>query len=279
MKTVCCILLLTLISVLAAGQPGTVRTYAGDESVFYAQTKQVNQFFRRFNGEEDVTGKRLYNTDASYHDVKLRKKYLNILFDLSSPLIPDATKEVFILEVTSKKLPVYLDFHSGAWFAEVNAEFTYKKESCPILLYFKLEQERQGYKWALSNVYFNRFERYFNHVGDSVSGENFLHPMSHELDFMNLHKMFSNTGNLGYYVEKEFHPDHLSIFLKELQEGNLKFVSTSTVKFHFFQIPNWYFELTYFNRNINNSGWLISNLVRVNDQEKKNLIRNYTHEK
>ena len=30
----------------------------GDESALYAQTKQVNQFFRRFNGEEDYKGER-----------------------------------------------------------------------------------------------------------------------------------------------------------------------------------------------------------------------------
>ena len=35
---------------------------------------------------------------------------------------------------------------------------------------------------------------------------------------------------------------------------------------------------TYFNRNEMNSGWLISNLLRVNENEKKELIRNYTHE-
>ncbi|MFH1160924.1 MAG: hypothetical protein V1733_08255 [bacterium] len=278
MKTIQLILFFSLISVFAAGQSDSVRTYLGDESMLYAQTKQVNQFFRRFNGEEDVAGKRLYDMDVAYHDSKLRKKYLNILFDLSSPLIPNDTKEVFILEVTNKKNPLFLDFHSNNWFAEVNAEFTYNKESCNILLYFKLEPEREGYKWVLSNVYFNRFDRYFNHVGDTISGQNFLHPMSHELDFMNLHRMFSNNGNIGYYVEQDFHPDYLSLFLKELQDGDLKFVSSSNVKFHFFQVPNWYFELSYFNRNSNNSGWLISNLVRVNDQEKKELIQNYTHE-
>lgn len=275
MKKIPILLILLMSSFIAFTQ---VRTYQGDESMFYAQTKQINQFYRRFNGEEDVTGKRLYQTDGEYHSTRLRTKYLNILFDLSSPLITKDAKDIFILDVNSKKNPLFLDFHANSWFAEVSSEFTYNRQPIHMLLYFKLEQERQGYKWVLSNVYCSAFEHYFNHVGDSISGENFLHPMSHELDFMNLRKMFTNPANIGYYIEKEYHPDQLSLFLKEYKDGNLKFVSTDHVKFHFFQIPNWYFEVSYFNRSQNNSGWLISNLVRVNDQEKKEIIRNYTHE-
>lgn len=276
MKTIPVILALLVSSLYTSAQIGDVQS---DESIFYAQTKQINQFFRRFNGEEDVTGKRLYDTDGDYRTVKLRDKYLKILFDLSSPLITNDEREVFILEVNSKKDPLFLDFHANKWFAEVSTHFTFKGKPIHMILYFKLEKENLGYKWVLSNVHSGIFDKYFNHVGDTISGENFLHPMSHELDFMNLRKMFSNPDNLGYYMEKDYHPDQLALFLKEYHDGNLKFVSSNTVKFHFFQVPNWYFEISYFNRYQNNSGWLISNLVRVNDQEKKEIIRNFTHEK
>ncbi len=52
-----------------------------DESKLYAETKQVNQFFRRFNGEEDEKGERYYPRDKQYRSEKLRKKYIGILFD------------------------------------------------------------------------------------------------------------------------------------------------------------------------------------------------------
>jgi len=57
--------------------------------------------------------------------------------------------------------------------------------------------------------------------------------------------------------------------------GQLKFKEINSVKFHFFQVKNWYFELSYFNRNDTNSGWLISNLKFVNDEEKKELIKSF----
>ena len=52
-----------------------------DESKLYAETKQVNQFFRRFNGEEDEKGERYYPKDKQYRSEKLRRKYIGMLFD------------------------------------------------------------------------------------------------------------------------------------------------------------------------------------------------------
>jgi hypothetical protein len=255
---------------------GSIGSFTGDETVLYAQTKQVNQFFRRFNGEEDVSGKRFYEGDAGYHDLKLRKKYLGILFDNSGNVNQDV-RDAFIMDVTSKSAPFFLDFHGKDWFAEVNAVFTYNKDRVNMILYLRLEQDKLGYKWVLSNVYFTPFENYFPHVTDTINATYFLHPMSHELDFMNIHKAFDNPDKVDYFLEKEYKPDMLTLFVAGIKDGRLKFVSVNNVKFHFFQVPHWYFEVSYFNRNNVNSGWLISNMMRINDAEKQELIRNYTH--
>ena len=100
--------------------------------------------------------------------------------------------------------------------------------------------------------------------------------MSHELDFMNLHKIFREPGNMDYYLEREYQPDMLALFVMETKNNNLTFVSVDQVKFHFFQVPGWYFEVSYFNRNTMNSGWLISNILRVNELEKKELMTHYS---
>ncbi len=249
----------------------------GDESVFYAQTKQVNQFFLRFNGEEDIKGKRYYPGDPSYRDLKLRKKFMNILFDNSNSNITADTKFVFIDESLNKKAPAMLDFYSKGWFAEVTTTFQYKKEKVNIILYLKIEKQLKGYKWVISNVYFDKFESWFTHLNDTVNLKYFIHPMSHELDFMNLHKVFREPENLDYYFEREYQPDMTSLFVMEMKNGNLNFISVNNVKFHVFQVQNWYFEISYFNRNDANSGWLISNILRVNDKEKIELLRHYTH--
>jgi hypothetical protein len=247
---------------------GSIGNFSPDETVFYAQTKQMNQFF--------LQGKRLYPGDAGYHDIKARKGYINMLFDQSNVATSEDAKFVFIEQALNKKNPVFLDFHGNSWFAEVSATFQYKKEKVTLILYLKLEKQNDGYKWMFSNVYFDRFASWFTHVNDTANLKYFIHPMSHELDFMNLHKIFREPGNIDYYLEREYQPDMLALFVMETKNNNLTFVSVDQVKFHFFQVPGWYFEVSYFNRNSMNSGWLISNILRVNEKEKKELMENYS---
>lgn len=272
------LLLLTLLFHLPLWvvSQGSIGSFSPDETVFYAQTKQMNQFFLRFNGEEDLQGKRLYPGDAGYHDIKARKGYIKMLFDQTNSGISDDAKFVFIEQALNKKNPVFLDFHGNSWFAEVSATFQYKKEKVTLILYLKLEKQNDGYKWMFSNVYFDRFASWFTHVNDTANLKYFIHPMSHELDFMNLHKIFREPGNMDYYLEREYQPDMLALFVMETKNNNLTFVSVDQVKFHFFQVPGWYFEVSYFNRNTMNSGWLISNILRVNELEKKELMTHYS---
>ena len=114
------------------------------------------------------------------------------------------------------------------------------------------------------------FAPYF--VRDTTKVGRFLHPLSHELDFMNLRKAFSNPDSISQYASKKFVPDHLSVFLYEIKKGNLKFKTVQEVKFHFFHIEGWYFELSQFN-----TGWLISNLVKVKNDSEKNLLKKYVY--
>src|SRR6187399_3652533 len=94
-----------------------------DESKLYAQSKQVNQFFRRFNGEESEKGDRYYPSDKQYRTPKLRKKYLGTLFDESNTGISNSLKVEFAKYVLDKNESAILDFHGGNWFSEVQTTF------------------------------------------------------------------------------------------------------------------------------------------------------------
>jgi hypothetical protein len=61
----------------------------------------------------------------------------------------------------------------------------------------------------------------------------------------------------------------------EMGRGTLNFKSVEDVRFHFFQIDGWYFELTDYNRPGYNTGWLISSLVRLNSPADKEAMRKY----
>ena len=94
---------------------------------------------------------------------------------------------------------------------------------------------------------------------------------------MNLRKAFIKPDSISQYASKKFVPDHLSVFLYEVKKGNLKFKTVQEVRFHFFQVAGWYFELSQFNRPGYNTGWLISNLVKVKNDSEKNLLKKYVY--
>lgn len=247
--------------------------YLGGEDVLYAETKQVNQFFRRFNGEEDVEGNRYYAGDKGYRNPQLRQKYLENLFDNQNRDISKDLKKDFISTVNSKSKPVFLNFHGGEWFAEVKARFSYQGKLEEATLFLRLQEEKVGSKWILTKAYFPPFAQLF--VSDTTGGKKFLHPMSHELDFMNLRRVFQdNKAKVDQFTARGYQPDYLSILLYEIKNSNLRFETVTNVKFHFFQVDGWYFQLAKFNRPGYNRGWLVGDLSKVTPHEKE-LLTNY----
>ena len=241
-----------------------------DESVLYAETKQVNQFFHRFNSEEDGQGKRIYKGDPGFRDNHLRKQTLPLIFDKESTTISNSTKNQFIKNVTDKNNPVYIDFHGGEWFAEVVIDVTFNGSIKEAHLFLKLQEEEVGSKWVLTRVFFEPFARLF--FKDPTAVDKFLHPMSHELDFMNLAKIFREEGQVEYYTYDNFTPDFLSIFIYEMKINHLQFNGVKKVNFHFFQVDGYYFKLAEFNRPGFNNGWLITQLQEIDNEAKNRLI-------
>ena len=255
----------------------SIGDFTEDESALYAETKQVNQFFRRFNGEEDVKGERYYEKDKEFRTHKLRKKYLPILFNLNEDYLNNALKEEFIELVDDKNEPIYLNFHGNSWFAELKTIFYYKGEEKELIIFLKLQKEKVGSKWVLSKIYFEPFTHELVSPDTSVfNNKKFLHPLSHEIGFMNIFRVFNYSDSLEYYASRSFKPDYLSLFIYEVKQGNLKFKTVSDLKFHFFQIDGWYFKLEYYNRAGYNTGWLISNLLKIKPEEEK-ILKQYIY--
>lgn len=272
-------LLLSILILLNAGlfvRAQVIGELFEDESVLYAETKQVNQFFKRFNSEEDKDGNRLYDGDPGYHDNNLRKVSLPMIFDRETSYFNKNIEKKFIANVTDKKDPVYLQFHGGEWFAEVVIYTLYYGRSAEAHLFLKLQEEEVGSKWVLSRVYFEPFNALFF---DNPSGvDKFLHPMSHELDFMNLAKVFRDHSMVEYYAYENYLPDYLSIFIYEMKMKHLIFEGVKKVKFHFFQVDQFYFMIEEFNRPGFNNGWLISKLEEIDEKQKNNLLNTIYHE-
>lgn len=239
-----------------------------DESELYASTKQVNQFFRRFNGEEDQKGIRYYDGDKDFQETSLRKNYITLLFDRENQNIPSDQKKSFINDVTNQQDPKFLNFHEEDWFAEVNAVFSRNGQEENVLLFFKIQEEGKGYEWVLEQVSSAHYQQFFEK--DESEDKAFLHPMSHELDFMNLHKSL-NQENAVDFTSDDFKADPLSIFLYEMASEQIQFKTVRNTKFHFFQCEGWYFQIAEYNRKGYNSGWLISDLISIKKEDISQL--------
>ncbi|MFC5624620.1 hypothetical protein [Algoriphagus winogradskyi] len=258
---------ISIVSGQGIGSPGTIK----DDGKFAASTKQLNQFFRRFNAEESPTDGniRYYPGDSAYHSTSLRKGFLQILFDNQTSSVTNDLKTEFINAVLSPSYPQYINFHREGWLAEVQAEFIYKGKRETATLILKLQPEGLGYEWVIDEVSFPPFRNIFNKpVGD---GKDFLHPLSHELGFMNLRRAFQDSNSPEAFTETNFKPDYLTLFLYEMKQNNIRYDTVTDVKFHFFQIEGWYFEVQQFNRPGFNTGWLISNLVKLNPGDKESI--------
>ena len=171
------VLILVCLGLLLANpssQGQNIYNQTDDESSLYASTKQVNQFIRRFNGEEDFKGKRLYPKDKKYRDVGLRKTYLINLFDGQNSSL-NASKNDFVSQVNSSSRPEFFDFYGGDWFAEVSAKFLFNGRVEDVVMFFKLEKQTGGYKWSYSGVYASFFEQPFQTTPPEKT--KFIHPI------------------------------------------------------------------------------------------------------
>lgn len=270
---------LSLIIILIASYQADCQTYSLgndviNESDFYMMTKQMSQFFRRFNNEEDQYGVKYHPDSTEYRENKRRAEILPILFDKENLRTSGKLRDMFIADITSDD-EHYLEFLGGEWFSEVSATFMWKNKPVSISLILAVEQENLGSKWVLTNVVFTEFNKMFPSGEMAEREKHFLHPMSHELDFFNIHKAFRNPQYIEYYSSNSYHPDYLTLFFYEIKNGNLTFENIDAVKFHVFQIGNWYFEVSWFNRSGHNAGWLISNLIYLKDEEKASLLNFY----
>ena len=255
-----------------AGQ--TLGDFKMDETELYAMTKQMGQFMRRFNYEEDQFGEKLNPKDPRYRSNEMRRKSLPILFDQQKYGTQTDLQRYFIEDVT-KDDSTYMTFLGGRWYSEVSTTFRYNGKLVNISLILAVEKEGLGSKWVLTNVYFSEFNKLFPNGEMAEREKHFLHPMSHELDFMNIYKAFQNPEVIEYYASKEFQPNYLTLFFYEIKQGKLVFQHVDSVKFHVFQIKDWYFEVSWFNRSGMNSGWLMSNVIYMPEKEKTNLIKFY----
>ncbi len=240
---------------------------------FAVQVKQVDEFIERFNG--DTTTLLYEYTQKHFPDEHMdRKAMIGTLFNKERRDWDRGKIEEFLNKVTMPTDPVYLSYYDDEWYAVIDCNIRYegKRERTYITLAVQKGKDYSA-KWVTRGVHAN----FLQLLGED-SEENFLNPVSHGTDFINLKQMFSaDKKYLRSYLYKDFESGGLPLFINELIEGKIEFEGINAISYHFLQIDEWVLIVSKYLRESANSGWLISDLQPLSEIQKKQYKERILH--
>ena len=241
--------------------------FLSDEN-FVFKVKQIDEFIDRFNNARATPIRRYvrenYAVDSLDHTMLLVS-----LFNQEDTTWNEEEVRAFVEDVTredsASRPSTKVDFYDGGWYAELECTGQYqgKEETFTLVLSPEVLPRGRGAKWVINGVSAD-----FLGLNYNTDRRQTLNPASHDTDFMTLITALQDTANFRNYLSAYARPSQLLLFFNELGEGHLVFKRVNEITYHFMQIDNWIFTVRDFNRDTSNSGWLISELIRVTDTQK-----------
>lgn len=256
---------LLLVVLLVSCENGFAQIIKGDSYLdIFASTyiKSLDEFMQRFNAEE-------YHPDIdTANNENLRIRSILTLFDLQKFQLEDSiiAGQLVSFADTVCKNDIHLYLEGGGVYAEACCLFSYNQKELPINLVFVFENIRDDYyRWAIAGV------NGLIECGlmDTVN-DGYINPTQHEVRFTELS---SACSDLNRFVSVHKVLDQLSYFLGMIKTRQLEFVTCNKVVFYFIQVPGYAFVVNEVNKLDNNSGYLISTLVRIEDSDKLDYIK------
>lgn len=230
---------------------------------FAAQVKSIEEFIQRFNGVE------------SHPELKGGDRIVNILalFDnkMNREGLPDSAfkKKVmdFVQQVNASGSKIKLTDDAFYAEAEITANISGKSLSLSIILQSQT-YNKDRIRWAIVGV------RGLAKAG-IIDTEHFygISPVDHETHFMSIGDIFThNAPEIIGYRGKDTKIDELSVLLTMTKLGKVRIVCVNQLTMHCLEIPNYVFTINEEGRSGGNSGWLISNVTKINENKKKEYL-------
>lgn len=245
---------------------------AFNEEVLMRRVDLLEVFFERFNFEKDFERKEILDRG----DVTLHKKYLLSLFDASflmdtTGMVDNAKRKALVADfleiVTNSANPITLSYTDSTWFAKVICNCKYEKQDCQITLFLKTELVRPNeFKWVVFDA-----DSDFLKLKPDDKYIRQISPVEHEMRFMGLDEITDphNCKSAVAYANKSFVIDPLSVFFAMIYDKSLVINNVADVEYHFYNVPGFQFTVRFVERQGYNAGWLITDLVSINNCEHK----------
>ncbi len=206
----------------------------------------------------------LYNTAIRKND----QQRLSNLIDKVS--IGDTLAlQNFKSNILSQQQP--LSYYDNNWYALVNCNVLYKGKPQQIQLVMELVSYEPDMRseWVFNNAY----APFLSIEPECDDTTTFISPVANNTNFVELQKAFNNRESITAYGYQNFEPDNLSILFHEIKSGDVVLQNVSTVQYVFAQLDNYIFTLSYFNRKASQSGWLVSQIKTVANEQKNTILK------
>jgi hypothetical protein len=238
---------------------------------YQIKVKQFNEFINRFNYEKDFLNQ---DIGPAFSEKISREQYIGLLFNgesdnkMAEKTNNDTLIANFIGMVCRDSL--FLDTYSELVFAELKCRVTVNGNNTYLSVLARQEVDH-GLKWSLVSVHpdFNPDgknegvkEQY---VSPDTQNEqpDYIPPLSNETNFIVLKKILTGKNNLRIYTAKHHNPERINDFYHAVGTGELKFNYVESITYYLFDVPGWIMVIRNYQRDTTNSGWLISELERI----------------
>lgn len=245
------------------------------ERRFVQEVKVLDEFIERFNDSKSSYLRQVYKSKKQSFNLN-RRQLIQSLFNNPAAWAAKPEAKSFIAQVTDTSQPQLLDVTDKDWFAQASCVFMNrgKQTVVPLVLQLVVAEDSSA-TWMIAGVGSAPFLEHSEAVDTSkmrsepVSNSKYIPPTGHSTNFLALHKVFTREMNpANYFVEDVLRTDRCTAFVNLVKAGKLNFDHTKSIKFHFFQVPNYVFTVERFERDGTNSGWLINSLKPADDAEK-----------
>jgi hypothetical protein len=250
-----------LIHNFLSAQIIVVSDNAHEKELYQMKVSQVNQFISRFNYETDLRNEPI---NMDFKSKISRRKYLGFLFNLAdsrlnsdSNSFSESYKKLqadFINQVVDKE--ILLDKTCKGFVSEINCPLFFKGKSYYVKILLIKQFTDDASEWVIYRVSSGLFE-----INNSEQ-KKCLPPNSHELNFIELQKASKDLDNLQDYFSMNFKYNQESVFLFLLYSGLIKLGPVKSQVFYILSVDGWAIKVREFNRNTENSGWLIDDLLK-----------------
>lgn len=257
--------LLILLSFVALGS--YAQSFGNiQEDMFNYQVKGIGEFMARFNSDEHIK----FDMHLPDSLSQRKKDILSVCNYEISRTIPDFENVINNFIKIIEEYDLKLQFSDSTWFALGKFDVQYKKNPIKLnLLLTPHEARPRRFCWALLDV----GGKDINQLADTTRWVG-ISPTDNELDFIELAgKSKSQRGNFPGFRKPGKDIDYLSAFVALVQSGVVTINHCNKITYYFLNVPNYIFTVENFIRESSNSGWLISSIIPVDDDQKQSYLK------